>query len=260
MSELTVVKLGGSLLDDSELRSSALRVIAERWQSDSRMVVVHGGGRNIDQALSRMGIPKRTVEGLRVTDAATLDVVIGVLAGLVNKTLVAELGAAGVAACGISGADGDTLWAQRHPLVDGHDLENVGLISESDPTLVLNLVGHGYLPVVASLACGPAGTLLNVNADAAASALAVALGATKLIFLTDVEGVVGSEGRVVPNLDSPAAIRLLSTPAIKGGMKPKLLACIEALAGGVDEVVIAGPTRHASSLIGGQGGTHVVAA
>jgi len=260
MTDLTVVKLGGSLLDDAEMRLHALKAIAHHWNDNSHMVVLHGGGRHIDAALSRIGISKRTVDGLRVTNAATLEVVTGVLAGNVNKSIVSQLAAEGVAAAGISGADGDTLCAELHPAVNGVDLGFVGQLSGSDPCLVLTILGAGFLPVVASLASGPGGMLLNVNADAAASALAIALGATRLVFLTDVEGVVGTGGQVVPLLDRLEATRLLSSPAVTGGMKPKLRACLDALSGGVHEVVIAGPARHAASLAGGTGGTHVVAA
>jgi acetylglutamate kinase len=260
VTELTVVKLGGSLLDDLAMRSHALAAIAGRWHNDHAVVVVHGGGKNIDAALNRLGIPKKTAQGLRVTDGDTLDVVTGVLAGNVNKGVVTALSGYEVPAAGISGADGDTLVASVHPPVDGVELGFVGSIEGSDPSLILTLMGGGFLPVVGSLAAGPDGTVLNVNADSAAAAIAVALRATRLVFLTDVEGLFDASGSLVASLDGPSAAAMLESPAVTGGMKPKLRACLSALAGGVPEVVIAGPQRHASSLAGGEGGTHVVAA
>ncbi len=260
MTELTVVKLGGSLLDDVELRDHAIGAIAQRWSVNPNLVVVHGGGKNIDKALAAAGIPKRTVQGLRVTDARTLEIVTGVLAGNVNKSLVSQLAMSGVAAAGFSGADGDTIQATLHPPIDGIDLEFVGRVFASDPALAMTLLGGGFLPVIASLGMSPEGALLNVNADAAAAAVAVATGATKLVFLTDVEGVLDTNGTIVPSLDMSGAAALLASSAVSGGMKPKLRACLEALAGGVANVVIAGPSRHAASLAGGEGGTHLVAA
>ncbi|HVT44599.1 MAG TPA: acetylglutamate kinase [Thermoanaerobaculia bacterium] len=260
MTELAVVKLGGSLLDDPQLRALALDAIAQRWNQNPNLVVVHGGGKNIDRALARAGIPKRTVQGLRVTDAQTLEIVTGVLAGNVNKSLIAELAISGVAASGFSGADGGTIQANLHPPIDGTDLGFVGRVFASDPALALTLLAGGFLPVIASLGKSPDGSLLNVNADAAAAAVAVAIGATKLVFLTDIEGVLDTNGTIVPSLDMSGAAALLASPAVSGGMEPKLRACLEALAGGVSNVVIAGPSRHAASLAGGEGGTHLVAA
>lgn len=260
MTSLTVVKLGGSLLENASSRHLALEAIADRWHEDSRIVVVHGGGKHIDLSLAKLGIPKRTVEGLRVTDAATLEVVTGVLGGLVNKTIVTELSLAGIAAAGISGADGETLQAELHAPVDGVDVGYVGKVSACDPALALTLLGAGFLPVIASLASSSEGQLLNVNADSAAAAIAVALGATRLVFLTDVEGVIDPTGSILPSLGITETTALLASSSVTGGMKPKLRACLDALEGGVAEVIIAGPSRHGAALAGGEGGTHLVAA
>jgi acetylglutamate kinase len=260
LNELLVVKLGGSLLDDASKRTTALAAIAAQSNAGRPIVVVHGGGRNIDAALLRVGIEKKTVQGLRVTDASTLEVVTSVLGGSVNKTIVAELASMSVPAAGLSGVDGATLQAEIHPPVEGTDLGFVGAVKRSDSSLILTMLRAGFVPVVASLASGPDGTILNVNADAAASAIAVSLGAPKIVFLTDVEGILGLDGEVVPELDQHEASEMLLSAAVNGGMKPKLRACIAAIAGGVDEVVIAGPSRHAMALAGGEGGTCVVAA
>jgi acetylglutamate kinase len=256
----TVVKLGGSLLEDDALRGAALEAIASRFSAGERIAVVHGGGKRIDAMLARLGIPKRVEAGLRVTDAPTLDVVVSVLAGLVNKQLVAELRARGVVAAGLSGADGETLWAEFHPAVGGVDVGYVGRVVFSRRELIDAVFESGMLPLVASLAVAREGMLLNVNADAAAAALAAGLSASRLVFLTDVEGVLDGDGAVVNRLDDAGARRLLRSTAVSGGMKPKLGACVQALAAGVPEIVIAGPSRHATVLADGNGGTHLVAA
>ena len=257
-----VVKLGGSLLEDASLRAAALEAIAARFSADEDVVVVHGGGKRIDASLSRLGIPRRVHAGLRITDAVTLEAVVGALCGNVNKELVRELAALGARAVGISGADDGTLRADPHPAVDGVDLGFVGRVAAADTRVVRALLGAGVLPVVASIAAGPpAAPLLNVNADTAAAALALALRARRLVFLTDVEGLQDAEGRLVRELDA-SRIETLLTPgsAVTGGMLPKLRACLEALRGGVAEVVIAGPRRHRGALSHGKGGTRLVAA
>ncbi|MBK9375762.1 MAG: acetylglutamate kinase [Holophagales bacterium] len=255
-----VVKLGGSLLENRDLRHAALEAVATAWSSGKRSIVVHGGGKRIDAMLAALDIPKKVQGGLRVTDAETLDVVVSILSGLVNKTLVAELRGRGIRAAGLSGADGDTLWAEFHEAIEGVDLGFVGRVVRCDPTLLAAVLGAGFLPLVASVALGREGTLLNVNADSAASALAGALGAKRLVFLTDVEGVKGADGAVIDRIDARAARTLLASPAVTGGMKPKLRAAVEALEAGVSEVVIAGPSMHRAALLEGKGGTHLVAA
>jgi acetylglutamate kinase len=259
-TSLTVVKLGGSLLENAEMRGRALEAIATAFTSGDRLVMVHGGGKEIDRNLSILGIPKRTQGGLRITDPATLDVVVSVLSGTVNKSLVGQLQERGVVAAGLSGADGSTLFAEFHPPVDGVDLGFVGRVVSCNPTLVEAILNSGLLPAVASIAMGRDGVLLNVNADSAASALAGALHAARLVFLTDVEGVMDASGNVLDVLTIAEIRYLLGSSVISGGMRPKLQACLEALEAGVGEVVIAGPEYHATVLIDGKGGTHLVVA
>jgi acetylglutamate kinase len=256
---LTVVKLGGSLLEEKSLREKALGAIAARWTAGRKIVVVHGGGKRIDASLQALKIPKKTYRGLRITDPETLDVVVSVLSGIVNKSLIAELRSLGILAAGLSGADGDTLWAEFHPRVDGVDFGFVGRVTYSNPTLLSAVLGAGLLPVVASVALGREGTLLNVNADAAAAALASALRAETLVFLTDVAGLLDPEGKLVPTLDPATAWSLIRSGAVGGGMRPKLLACLDAVHAGVARVVIAGPESHASALADGTGGTCLAA-
>lgn len=257
---LQVVKLGGSLLETPALRDAALEAIAHSRRRGARLVLVHGGGRKVDATLAALGIAKRTHAGLRITDGATLEVVTGVLAGVVNKGLVADLAARGVAAAGVSGVDGGTLLAETHPPMDGVDLGSVGRVTHASPGLLLRLLEAGLLPVVAPLAATRDGRLLNVNADAASAALAAALGASRLVFLTDVEGLRDARGRVLPRLDRDRVEHLLGTDVIRDGMRPKIAACLDALAGGVAEILIAGPERHAAALAHGRGGTRLVAA
>jgi len=257
---LTVVKLGGSLLERRELRAEALAAVATRWASGGSMVVVHGGGKRVDAMLGQLGIPRKTHQGLRVTDARTLEVVLSVLTGFVNKSLVAELAKIGVDAVGFCGADGATLRAEFHPPLEGVDLGFVGRVTAISGRLPRVMLKARMLPVMASVALGPEGVLLNINADAAAAAMAAHLKARRLVFLTDVEGLMDASGRVVPRLDPCQARSLLLGDAVGGGMRPKLNASIEALAAGVSEVVIAGPSRHAAALKRGNGGTRLVAA
>jgi acetylglutamate kinase len=254
-----VVKLGGSLLEDPRSRGAVLTAVADRARGGDALVLVHGGGKRIDAALAERGIPRRTHEGLRVTDAGTLEIVVSVLEA-VNRGLVDELTDRGAAAAGLSGRDGGCLRADRHPPVSGVDLGCVGVVSEVEVRIFEAMRSAGLLPVLAPLAAGPGGEPLNVNADSVAAAVAAALGARRLLFLTDVEGVSDAFGRRIEELDSGAALRLLQSPAVSGGMRPKLAACLNAAAAGVGEIVIAGPGRQHEALAGGRGGTRVVAA
>lgn len=246
---MKVIKLGGSLLEDATRRAQSLQSIAESLKAGEQVVLVHGGGKHIDALLSRLGIEKKTHAGLRITDDETLPVVVAVLAGIVNKMLVSELTAIGVRAAGISGADASTLCAIRYPRsADGVDLGNVGQVSSADATLIRALLAKGILPVVSSVAMAADGGLLNVNADAAASAIAVAVGASSLTFVTDVPGVLDRSGAVVPSLNARKVRTLIKTNVVTGGMRPKLEAALHALSAGVQSIVI------------GEGGTELVAA
>ena len=260
MSDWTVIKLGGSLLEDSVRRAKALTAIAQAWQNGSRIALVHGGGKRVDGMLSRLGIEKKTRAGLRITDGETLDVVVAVLAGLVNKLTVAELSGLGVRAVGLSGADGGLLSAELHPPADGVSFGFVGGATLGDPSLLESLVDAGCLPVIASVAISPEHQLLNVNADTAAAAIASALQAQRLLFLTDVPGLLDDKGQVIDVITADTARQLLALNAFHGGIVPKLRACVDALAGGTGEVVIAGADGHQTALLKGMGGTRLVAA
>ncbi len=247
----TVIKLGGSLLDDPGRRANALIEIVSRWSSGEQLVVVHGGGKHIDAMLARLGIAKRTYAGLRITDDETLPIVVATLAGVVNKSLVAELNSLGAEAAGIAGSDAGTLIAEPHPPIDGVALGHVGRIVKTHATLLQAMLASGFLPVVASVAQGPEASLLNVNADSAAAALAVALEAKTLHFITDVAGLLDANGDVVPHLAEADVEKFLASEAVSGGMRPKLEAALSALRAGVTSIGIGELT---------EGGTNLVAA
>ena len=247
----TVIKLGGSLLDDPSRRTRALMNIVCRWKSGEQIVVVHGGGKHIDTMLKRLGIEKKTHAGLRITDDETLPIVVATLAGIVNKMLVAELNALGAEAAGIAGNDAGTLIAEPHPPIDGVELGHVGRVKMSHATLLQSMLASGFLPVVATIAQGPNATLLNVNADTAAAALAIALGAKTLHFITDVAGLLDANGEVVPHLVEADAEKFLASKVVSGGMRPKLEAALSALRAGVATIAIGELT---------EGGTNLVAA
>jgi acetylglutamate kinase len=208
------------------------------------LAVVHGGGREIDAALTAAGIEKRQVEGLRITDQPTLDVVVAVLAGVLNTRLVAALTTDGVAAVGLTGADGAcglSEPAPPHRTVDGHvvELGHVGVPSTAaDTRLLRTLLGDGFVPVIACIGVGRDGRLFNVNADTFAGHLAARLGARRLVIAGTTPGVLGRDGATVPLLDPAAIAQLLTDGTATAGMMAKLRACRDALASGVEDVVV----------------------
>jgi acetylglutamate kinase len=260
VTEPWIVKLGGSLLEDAGRRRRALAAIARAWNDGVPLVLVHGGGRRIDEHLAALGLTRSVHKGLRVTGPATLEAVVAVLAGIVNKSLVEELRAIGVAAAGISGVDGPTIVAERHPPVDGVELGLVGTEPSAQTDVLAALLSAGRLPVLAPVAAASGGGILNLNADAAAAAVAAAFRSPRLVFFTDVEGVRDAAGRTLSRLTAADAESLIASGAASGGMRPKLSAALAALAEGVGEIVIAGPERQADVLDGRRGGTSLVAA
>jgi acetylglutamate kinase len=244
-----VVKLGGSLLEDKARRTAALNTIAKQWKRGEPIVLVHGGGKHVDAKLATLGIEKRTHAGLRITDDVTLEVVVSVLAGTVNKMIVSELAAMHLRAAGISGSDASTLVAEVHEPIDGVDLGHVGRVHSANGMLIRAMLSCRIMPVVSSIAEGPSGRLLNVNADTAAAALAASLGAESLVFITDVAGLLDGSGNVVRELCADDAHAMLNSEVVTGGMRPKLLAALHALGSGVRRITI-----------GEEGGTSLVAA
>lgn len=252
---ITVIKLGGSTLGGHD---TSLRDIADARRDGRRIVVVHGGGASISAWLERGGLEARFVRGLRVTDEAALEVVVAVLAGVVNKQLVAELSALGAPAVGLSGADSMILQARRYDA----ELGFVGMIHRVNPFPLQELLGLGYLPVVAPIAIesdGAQSQLLNTNADTAAGELAAALHAERLIFLTDVEGVLDADRHVLAHLNAGEASALVAAGVAAGGMIPKLEAAVRAAAAGCATRIVNGRTAGvlAHVFAGGGGGTTV---
>ena len=261
MTAPVVLKFGGELLEDPSRMNAIVSSVAAISAAGTPLVIVHGGGREIDAALTAIGIEKRQIEGLRITDDGTLDVVVSVLAGAVNTRFVAALSAVGVAAVGLTGADGSIGLcdvAPPHTTVDGMSVElgNVGVpIRESDMRLLKELVGAGFVPVVSSIGTTQDGRLLNVNADVMAGHLAGMLRARRLVIAGSTPGVLDGQGNTVALLDPAAIATLVTGGTATAGMIAKLRACEDALAGGVDDVVIVdgrnGDALRASCMAGG---------
>jgi acetylglutamate kinase len=239
-----LLKFGGELLEEPGRLQGVVGAVAT-VAAGAPVVVVHGGGKEIDAALKAAGIEKRQVDGLRVTDEATLDVVVGVLAGTINTRLVAALGAAGINAVGLTGADahcGLSVAAPPHRTVDGRTVElgRVGVPSEQADTRVMSsLLAGGFVPVLACIGVGMDGQLFNVNADTMAGHLAASLHARRLVIAGATPGVLDGSGATVSVLEPQEVERLIATGTATAGMIAKLRACEHALSRGVGEVVIA---------------------
>jgi acetylglutamate kinase len=244
MTRALVIKFGGELLEDRAHLATVVDGLSAIAAAGAPLVVVHGGGKEIDAALKVAGIEKRQVEGLRITDAATLDVVVSVLAGAVNTRFVAALNAAGVRGVGLTGADascGLSAAAPPHQTVDGRliDLGCVGVPEEdADIQVVHTLTDGGFVPVIACIGLGRDGRLLNVNADTFAGHLAARLGARRLVIAGTTPGVLDDKGTTLALVDADTVGRLVDDGTATAGMVAKLRACEHALAQGVDDVVI----------------------
>ena len=241
---VSVVKIGGSTLGQHD---TSLADIAALHQAGHRFVLVHGGGATISEWLEKHGVESRFVRGLRVTDAPTLEIVVAVLAGLVNKQLVAELQALGARAVGLSGADGGLLRARRYDA----ELGFVGEVTEVAADALRAVFERAAIAVVAPIAIEAEGEalrpqLLNINADTAAGEVAAALAAERLVFLTDVAGVMDASGVVLAELDSVEAEELLRAGTVSGGMIPKVRAGLRAASAGVRTSIVDG--REAGAL------------
>ena len=238
-----VVKIGGSTLGSSD---TTLEDLVTLQGDGSAVVVVHGGGATITDWLKIHNVESRFVRGLRVTDGRALEIVVAVLAGLINKDLVGQISALGGRAIGISGADGGLIRAR----VQDPELGFVGEITEIDRGLLSTLVMGGYMPVIAPIGIQSEGEalapqLLNINADTVAGEVARAVGAEQLIFLTDVAGVLDRDGGLLPDLSRSAAQSLLSEGTIGGGMIPKVEAGLRAASADAACLIIDGREPHA---------------
>ena len=247
-----VIKYGGHAMVDDALQESFARDVVLLKYTGMNPVVVHGGGPQIGALLDKLGIQSRFVRGMRVTDAATMDVVEMVLVGKVNKAIVRMINRHGGRAVGMSGQDGNLIHA-RKLTVDGtasaDDMGLAGAVEKVDTSLIESVVRDGFIPVIAPVGGDQLGQTFNINADLVAAHVAAALGAEKLVLLTDVEGIRGEEGTVLPSVDAASARRLIAEGVIVGGMIPKVECCLDALAGGVAKThIVDGRVLHALLL------------
>ena len=239
-----VLKFGGELLEDRTHLANVVAAVSRIVAAGTPVVVVHGGGKEIDAALKAAGIEKRQVDGLRITDEPTLDIVVSVLAGAINTRFVAALNAAGVSAVGLTGADaqcGLSNAAPPHHAVDGRvvDLGRVGVPDDAaDMRLLRTLTADAFVPVVACIGAGHDGRLFNVNADTFAGHLAARLGARRLVIAGTTPGVLDASGATLPVIGGDAIARLVGDGTATAGMIAKLRACEHALGAGVIDVVI----------------------
>lgn len=243
-----VIKYGGSAMVDESLRNTFADDVAMLHYVGMRPVIVHGGGPHISRAMGQHGIEPQWVDGLRITDETTIRVVQSTLAGEINPDIVRLVNGHGSVATGVSGLDGNLLTAR--PL--DPRLGFVGEVTKVDPGIVSSLLDQGYVPVVAPLARGEDGKTYNVNADTAAAALAVELGAAKLVYLTDVEGLyrdLGDENSLISRITRDDLDELMASGSVSAGMLPKLEACVRAIDGGVERVhILDGRMQHALLL------------
>tara|TARA_R110002126_G_scaffold239459_9_gene382789 strand:- start:408 stop:1298 length:891 start_codon:yes stop_codon:yes gene_type:complete len=253
-----VIKYGGNAMGDQSLAQAFARDVALLKQSGVNPVVVHGGGPQIGAMLERMGIKSRFENGLRVTDQKTVEIVEMVLAGSINKQIVTMINAEGERAIGICGKDGNLVYARKaeKKVIDPDsnierilDLGFVGEIDEVDRTMIDVLATSSIIPVIAPVASDRKGQTYNINADTFAGGIAGALDAKRLLFLTDVAGVMGKDGKVIKELSVSEAKAMIADGTISGGMIPKVETCIFAIEQGVEGVVIVnGKVPHAVLL------------
>ena len=239
-----VLKFGGELLEEPA-RITAMAKVVRQAAARMPLVVVHGGGREIDRALLAAGIAVQQVDGLRITDEATLEVVIAVLAGTINTQLVALLNAGGVPAVGLTGADAGVAPVRKaaaHTTTTGQRV-SLGLVGNplttGKPALLTRLTSAGFVPVIASVSAARTGGLFNVNADTLAANVAARLGAKRLIIAGATAGVLDGDGATLPIVDAAAARRMVKSGAASAGMVAKLTACRAASTRGVGDVRIA---------------------
>ncbi len=242
-----VIKYGGHAMGDAELAPLFASDIVLLKQIGIHPVVVHGGGPQIGQMLERLKIKSEFIDGLRVTDAETVEIVEMVLSGSINKQIVSAINAAGGTAIGISGKDGNLIQAsklRRTRRDENSNIEKIldlGFVGEPeriDPQILTSLEQSGMIPVIAPIGIGADGETYNINADTVAGAIAAAVGASRLLLLTDVIGVLGTDGELLTDLTVERVRDLRADGTISGGMIPKLETCVEAVSKGVDAAVI----------------------
>ena len=230
------IKFGGHAMGEQAFVDSFAADMVLLRQVGTKPVIVHGGGPQIGTMLNRLEIESNFVNGLRVTDEATISVVEMVLSGAINKSLVAAIAKAGGQAVGISGKDGNLIKARK--LSKSEDLGFVGEPEAVDITVIQALMEHNLMPVVAPVGLGDDGQTYNINADTAAGAVAGAIGASRLLMLSDVAGIADKQGKLIEHVDLSAARELIKNGTVQGGMIPKLETCIKAVEEGAEAAVI----------------------
>ncbi len=258
MDNVIVIKIGGSTFDSRDTTVADIVTLQKQGKS---LVIVHGGGNLITEWLARQEVATKFVRGERVTDAAALEVVTAVLAGLVNKEIVAAINGLGGQAVGISGVDGGLIQGR----IKDREMGYVGSVVKVNTAPLEALLKAGFMPVVSPLGLlafdkpDNVSGIININGDPVAGELAAALGAARLIFLTDVAGVLDASGKVVSRLSAGEAEALLASSVASGGMIPKINACLKALTGATNTCIIDGKQPHAliKEMAGKGGGTTI---
>ena len=253
-----VIKYGGHAMVDEKLKMTFAMDIVMMKYVGINPVVVHGGGPQIGGFLAKLGKDSTFVRGMRVTDKETMDIVEMVLVGSVNKEIVGLINHHGGKAVGLSGKDGNLIRAEKYTLGEGKekdtppeiiDLGLVGKVKELNASLITSLVRGGFIPVIAPTGVGDGGETYNINADIVAGEVAAALSAEKLILLTDVQGILDGDGRLIDSIDRAGMDDLIARGVISGGMYPKVKCCLKALRGGVGKThIIDGRVNHAILL------------
>ena len=257
-NKVIVVKFGGNAMGKKEYVSSFAEDIVLLQQVGMLPIVVHGGGPQIGEMLSKLKIKTEFIDGLRVTDSATIDVVEMVLSGVTNKSIVTAISNAGAKAVGISGKDGNLITAKRLMKMDKNsdsnveraiDLGFVGVPEKIDPQVIKALINEKMIPVIAPVGMGEDGLTYNINADTAAGAISASMKASRMIMLTDVSGVLDKNKKLIPELTINEALALIKDKVVVGGMIPKLRTCIDAVEGGAEASVIMDGTIPHSLLL-----------
>jgi len=253
-----VIKYGGHAMVDKQLKEDFARDITLMKFVGLNPVVVHGGGPQINSVLERMGIHSQFVRGMRLTDEPTMDVVEMVLGGKVNKSIVAQINQQGGKAVGLSGKDGGLILAKKLHIVYQQDDDKppeiidpglVGQVEQVNPGIINTLTQQGFIPIIAPIGTGDSGETYNINADLVAGKIAEALTAGRLIFLTDVDGVLDDSGELISSIAAEDIHKMVETKTVSGGMIPKIECALEAIKNGVEKVhIINGKKRHALLL------------
>ncbi|MBN1930018.1 MAG: acetylglutamate kinase [Desulfobacterales bacterium] len=249
-----VIKYGGHAMVDEQLKDAFARDITLMKFIGLNPVVVHGGGPQINSVLDRMGISPKFVRGMRLTDEPTMDVVEMVLGGKVNKAIVTQINQQGGKAVGLSGKDGGLILSRKLHIVYQEDSNKppeiidpglVGEVTKINPDIINTLTAKGFIPIIAPVGIGSSGETYNINADLVASKIAIALSAGRLIFLTDVDGVLDATGSLISSINAENIKKMVAEKAISGGMIPKIECAVDAVKNGVEKVhIINGKKRH----------------